>query len=306
MTDQSFTRPGAVDLSTLAQQSASHGGASYVMQLDEASFDSVVARSMQYPVVIELYSPRANAQSVSDTLIAETNAAGGKWLLARVNVDAEQRIAAAMQVQAVPTVMAVIGGQVAPLFQGTRDEAEIKGVLEQLSQVAIANGLTGRAEPVAGGAVAAQPGAEGGPAKPAGDPRFAAADAALAAGDFATAVTEFEKMLAATPADAEAQQGLAQSKLFQRSMEFNPAEVVQRSAAEPDDIEVQLQAADLELINGDAAASFERILELVRENRDADVREQLRLRLLELFDAVGKADPAVLKARRKLSTALFA
>ncbi len=309
MTAESFNRPGAVDLSALGQpaapQTTGRGGASYVQDLDEASFDAVVSRSMQYPVVIELHSARANAQEVSDALIAATNAAGGKWLLARVDVDAQPRIAAALQVQAVPTVIAVIAGQVAPLFQGTRDAAEIQAVLEQLGQVAIANGLTGRAEPVAA-STPDQAGADGEAATPQVDPRFAAADQAMVAGDFPTAVAEFEKVLAAAPADQEAVQGLAQAKLLQRSMTFDPAAIVARASAEPGDVEAQLQAADLELINGDAVAAFDRVLELIRENRDADLREQLRLRLLELFDAVGKTDPAVLKARRKLSTALFA
>lgn len=304
MTSESFSRPGAVDLSSVAAAApAATGGAraSYVMDLDEASFDAVVNRSMQYPVVLELWSPRAGAEQMSAVLAELTNAADGRWLLARVNVDEQVRIAQALQVQAVPTVIAVIAGQLAPLFQGTKDRAEIEPVLAQLSQVAVANGLTGRAEPVA----MAQP-AAGVETAPSSDPRFAAADAALASGDFTTAVAEFEKVLAQAPGDAEATQGLAQSKLLERSMAFNPEQIVARAAAEPDNVDVQLDAADMELINGDPAACFERILELIRENRDPEVRERLRLRILELFDAVGKTDPTVLKARRKLSTALFA
>lgn len=306
MTSESFSRPGAIDLSSLANSSAtttpSHGG-SWVLDLDEASFEQVLNRSMQYPVVIELWSPRAGADPMSATLAELTNGAAGRWLLARVNVDEQPRIAQALQVQAVPTVIAVIAGQLAPLFQGTKDRAEVQAVLDQLSQVAVANGLTGRAEPVG---PAAAP-ADGEPEAPqVGDPRFKAADEALAAGDFATAVSEFEKVLNQTPGDAEATQGLAQSKLLLRSMSFNPEEIITRSQAEPDNVDVQLEAADLELINGAPAAAFDRILELIRENREPEVRERLRVRILELFDAVGKTDPAVLKARRKLSTALFA
>ncbi len=309
MTSQSFSRPGAVDLSQLASAPGSSSGGpsstgaaagSYVQQVGEADFDAVVRKSSLHPVVMELYSPRAGAQDLSDSLIELTNAANGRWLLARVNVDAETRIAQAMGISAVPTVVVLIGGQLAPLFQGTKDRAEVQSYLDQVSQIAVANGLTGRAEPVGPAAPA-----EVSPAAPVVDPKFAAADAALEAGDFDTAVAEFEKLLVSSPSDVEATQGLAQAKLLQRSMRFDPATIVATASAEPSNWAAQLDAADLELINGDPAACFERILQVIRETRE-DEREAARVRLLELFQVVGNADPTVLKARRKLSTALFA
>ncbi|MEL4504606.1 tetratricopeptide repeat protein [Luteococcus sp. H138] len=313
MTSQSFNRPGAVDLSSLAAAApatsnagaASTGAAagSYVQQVGEADFDAVVRKSATHPVIMELYSPRANAQELSDVLISATNAAGGRWLLARVNIDAEQRIAQAMGVQAVPTVVAIIGGQLAPLFQGTKPAEEVQAYLDQVSQIALANGLTGRAEPVGPAAPAAD--AEAPEAAPAVDPRFADADAALQSGDYGTAVAEFQKILDMAPADQEAIQGLAQAKLLERSASFDPQAIVAAANTEPQNWDAQLDAADLELINGDPAAAFDRILQIIRETRDEE-RERARLRLLELFDVVGKADKAVLKARRQLSTALFA
>lgn len=312
MTYDSFNRPGAIDLSALGSsaQASSNAGAgstgaaagSYVQQVGEADFDAMVRKSVTHPVVMELYSPRANAQELSDTLIDATNKAGGRWLLARVNIDAEQRIAQAMGVQAVPTVVAIIGGQLAPLFQGTKTAEEVQAYLDQLVQVAVANGLTGRAEPV--GTAAPDPAGDQ-PTDPATDPRFAEADAALQAGDYAKAIEEFQKVLDQSPTDPEATQGLAQSKLLERSTRFDPQAIVQTANDEPTNWDAQLDAADLELINGDPAAAFNRVLQMIRETRDED-RERARLRLLELFDVVGKADKAVLKARRQLSTALFA
>ncbi|WP_420175318.1 co-chaperone YbbN [Luteococcus sp. OSA5] len=311
MTSESFNRPGAIDLSSLAGAAASPNAGpdstgaaagSFVQQVGEADFDAVVRKSTTHPVIMELYSPRANAQDLSDILIQATNQAAGRWLLARVNIDAEQRIAQAMGVQAVPTVVAIIGGQLAPLFQGTKPAEEVQAYLDQVTQIAVANGLTGRAEPVG----PAAPQSEGEPeAAPKADPRFAAADAALEAGDYATAVAEFQKVLDQSPADAEALQGLAQSKLLERSTRFDPQAIVTTANAEPENWDVQMDAADLELINGDPAAAFDRLLQIIRETRD-EQREAARVRLLELFDVVGKTDKAVLKARRQLSTALFA
>lgn len=310
MTSESFNRPGAVDLSSLAAQqpAASHGGpastgaagGSFVQQVGEQDFDAVVQKSATHPVIMELYSPRANAQELSDVLIEATNQAGGRWLLARVNIDAETRIAQALGVQSVPTVVAVIGGQLMPLFQGTKPADEVRAYLDQVAQVAVANGLTGRAQPVG----PAQP-ADGGEEQPKADPRFAAADAALEKGDYQAAVEEFQKVLDQSPADAEATQGLAQSRLLLRSTSFDPQKIVDTALSEPTNWAVQMDAADLELINGDPKAAFDRLLQVIRETRE-DEREAARVRLLELFDVVGKTEPTVLKARRQLSTALFA
>ena len=116
---------GAVDLSSLSNASAAQPGApegqTWVTELTEAGFDQVAQQSMQFPVVLELYSPRdPQGEQVSQALASATNAAQGRWLLARVDVDAEPRIAQALQATAVPYVLALIGGQAAPLFQGTR------------------------------------------------------------------------------------------------------------------------------------------------------------------------------------------
>ena len=267
-------------------------GASYVLELDEQSFEPTIQLSVKHPVVIELHSPRANAQSLSDDLIALANAAGGKYLLARVDVDAFPQIAAAFGVQAVPTVIGVVGGQLVPLFQGTRPKAEVEAILAQLLQAAAGAGVVGIADPVSIDA-------DAGP-----DPRFAAADEALSAGDFTRAVAEFDRILAQTPNDPEAKAGRAQASLLARVSALDPAQVLADAAARPTDVDAQLAAADTELMGGATQQAFNRLLELIRNTAGTE-RETVRLRLLELFETVGNADPAVLKARRDLMSALF-
>lgn len=58
------------------------------------------------------------------------------------------------------------------------------------------------------------------------------------------------------------------------------------------------------MLAGRPEAAFKRLIELVRQT-SASERETVRVRLLELFEVVGNADPAVLKARRDLMSALF-
>ena len=301
---QNFSRPGAVDLSglTAAQptENAAPGGANYAVEVTEASFEAIAQQSMRYPVVLLLVSGRdASSSQVQRDLTQTINAAQGRLLLGLVDVDTQPRIAQALGVAAVPTAIALLGGQMAPLFQGTRDRADIQAVVDQIVQVAAANGLAGRAAPQP---VAADAGESAGE-EAALDPRFTAADEALQTGDFKQAVAEFDKLLKANPRDTEAQAGRAQASLLLRTSNLD-AQVIAAAEAHPDDLDAQLAAADLELITGDAQAAFDRLIDLIRRTSGPE-RDQVRVRLLELFDTMDGADPVVKKARRALSMALF-
>lgn len=292
----SFNLGRALDLSGIvaaAKAPPPPPGATYVTDVDTAALEPLLAQSAKFPIVLELNSPRANAAEMSADLEELANAAGGAYLLARVNVDAEPQIAAALGIQAVPTVIAVIAGQLAPLWQGTRSKEDAKVLLDQVLQVAAANGITGRAQPVSVDASA-------GP-----DPRYAAADDAMAAGDFELAVAEFDKLLNATPADAEAKAGRAQASLLARVTKVTDPEAALRAAdARPDDRDAQLAAADVDLTQGRLEQAFARVISVIR-NASGEARDSARVRLLELFETVSPEDPAVLKARRDLMSALF-
>ncbi len=298
MTSAQFHSSRAMDLSGIvaaAKAPPVPAGASFVAEVDERSFEAVMQLSMRHPIVVELFSPRANADDLSQALIELANAAGGQYLLARVNVDTAPGIAQAFGVQAVPTVFGVVAGQLAPLFQGTTPKAEAAAVIGQLLAAAAANGLVGRADPVAGGA---------GEDPDQADPRYAEADAALERGDFAAARVEFDKILAATPNDPEAIAGRAQAGLLARVAVLEPTVTLRAAASAPDDVAAQLAAADVEIISGNAPAAFARLVALVRDT-SGPVREEVKARLLELFETLGNADPAVLKGRRDLMSALF-
>ena len=293
-----------LDLSKLAQPPAP-AGVSYVRDVDESNFEAVVGLSLQHPVVLELTLPSAaETHAVDEALIEVTNQAEGRWLLARVDVGRTPAIAQALRVQAVPTVLVVIGGQARPLFQGTRDKAEIKAALDQVAQVALANGVTGRAQPVPGGATVSAAAADSLGDEPPIDPRFAPADAALEKGDLAGAVIEFDKLLAANPRDAEAAAGKAQVSLVLRAAELDPDTVLADADAAPDDIDAQLAAADADMVAGRSQAAFARLIATIRATSDK-TRERVRVRLVELFSTLPPQDPALAQARRDLTTALF-
>jgi putative thioredoxin len=174
---------------------------------------------------------------------------------------------------------------------------QVEAAIDQLLKAAVANGMVGRAEPAGSESSAdAEP-------EPDADPRYAAADDALQRGDFAAAREEFDKLLQANPNDAGAQAGKAQAGLFARAALLDPQSTL-AAANGSDDLNSQLAAADAEMITGEADAAFKRLIGLIKR-LSGEEQNQVRVRLLELFETLGNGDERVLRARRDLMTALF-
>lgn len=303
-----FSRPGAIDLSALKQPASrpapaggsAEAGGSYVIDVDEASFQiAALEASMSYVVVLGLWSPRsAQSGAFNDSLAAVVDTYAGQLVLARVDVDANPQIAQALQVQGVPYVAGLVKGQPVPLFQGTVEEAEMRRFFDELVKIAAENGLTGRAQP-SGAAVVGDA-----PAEEPEDPRFTAAEDAFMASDFETAVAEYEKLRVQYPADVEVAERLARVKWLSRTTGADLQAARAAAGDRPDDVDAQMLVADLDISGGHVEDAFERLLDLVRSTT-GDERDRIRERLLELFTVVGIADPSVMAARRALATALY-
>ncbi|MFG3047736.1 tetratricopeptide repeat protein [Streptomyces sp. NPDC048241] len=291
-------------------EAARHGGAGavspadLVIDVDEAGFEQeVLQRSAEVPVVIDFWAewcqPCKQLSPVLERLAVEYN---GRFLLAKVDVDANQMLMQQFGVQGIPAVFAVVAGQALPLFQGAADEQQIRETLDQLIQVAEQRfGLTGlTVDPDA--APGAAPAAE----VPEGpyDALLAAAVQALDAGDLGGAVQAYKNVLNDDPANTEAKLGLAQAELLQRVQNLDPQAVRRDAAEKPGDADAQIAAADLDLVGGHVEDAFGRLIETVSRTAGDD-RDAVRRRLLELFEVVGADDPRVVAARRALARALF-
>ena len=266
--------------------------ASLVFDVDEASFNDVVAISDRVPVVIDLWAEWCGpCKQLSPALERVTEDYGGRLVLAKVDVDANPRLQQAFGVQSIPTVVAIVKGQPVPLFQSAVPEAQIRAYFDELLKLASENGVTG---------YAVTDGAEPEPAGPA----HPEAEEALAKGDFDTAENLFKAALASSPADEEAKFGLARAGLGRRLIDKEPADLIAAAEANPKDVEAAKAAADAEVVGGNASGAFTRLISLIRTTAGEE-KESLRLRVLELFEVLGADDPAVTKARTALMRALF-
>ncbi|MCX4971333.1 tetratricopeptide repeat protein [Streptomyces sp. NBC_00620] len=280
--------------------------ASLVIDVDEAGFErDVLQRSTEVPVVIDFWAewcePCKQLSPVLERLAAEYN---GRFVLAKIDVDANQMLMQQFGIQGIPAVFAVVAGQALPLFQGAAGEAQIRGTLDQLVQVAEERfGLTGLvvdpdAEPGSAPVEAAE--APAGPY----DALLEAAVQALDAGDFGGAVQAYKNVLSDDPGNTEAKLGLAQAELLQRVAGADPQQVRKDAAEKLGDAQAQIAAADLDLVGGHVEDAFGRLIDTVQRTAGSD-RDAVRLRLLELFEVVGADDPRVIAARRALARALF-
>jgi putative thioredoxin len=257
-------------------------GGVIIIDVTEATFASeVVERSMTTPVVIDFWAgwcgPCKQLSPLLEKLALE---GGGAWVLAKVDVDANPRLAQMFRVQGIPMVYAVIGGQPVDAFTGVVPEAQLRQW------------------------IAALLGAAGAEVEVAEDPALEAADDALAAGDLDAAEQAYRKMLSDHPADASAEAGLAQVGLLKRVSGVNPQQVLAAARAAPDDVSAQSLAADVEVMGGDAEQAYARLVDLIRRSTGED-RDRIRAHLISLFAVAGSDDPAVAAARRALANALF-
>ena len=315
MTVPQFSRPGAIDLSALrrpagtpsatgsgsATAAAPGGGYTIDITSEQSLRSDVVERSMSAVVLVSFWSPQVPASvEINAVLGMLADEYAGRFLFARLDIEGQPDLAQALGIPQVPLVVAALRGQLAPLIQEPLPEPEMRALVDQILESAVANGVAGIVEPAGpiSGAAAAE--------EPADEPvsRFPEAEAALLSGDLDAAIEGYEEGLRSSPADPEASLGLAQAKLLKRTQGVDMTAAREAAASRPEDVSAQTLAADLDLIGGNVEDAFGRLIDLVRRTT-GDERDVARGHLIEMFGVVGDADPRVAKARQQLASALF-
>ncbi|HEY2315221.1 MAG TPA: tetratricopeptide repeat protein [Streptosporangiaceae bacterium] len=325
-----FSLHGAIDLGArqaavqrrqrAAEQGSAAGGeqgaqSGLIIEVTDETFNTdVVARSRTVPVVLDLWAewcgPCKQLGPILEKLATEAN---GAFVLAKVDVDANPQLSAALQVQSIPMVVAIVAGQVADGFLGAIPEAQVREWLGQVMQVAEQLGVR------PGGATGLSPEGQGSQGEPAdgqvaGYPDgiadsgpgavFAEAQDAMERGDMDAAAAAFEKVLEANPGDPVATMGLGQVGLIRRVESYDQAAARRAAESQPDDAQAQARMADIDLATGQIEAAFQRLLDTIRRT-SGDERDTARKHLVSLFEIFPPRDPRVAKARTTLSSLLF-
>jgi putative thioredoxin len=307
-----FSLYGAVDLSARqaaaqrrqqaarsAETGASGNGeaSAFVIDVTEETFNTeVAARSRTTPVIVDLWADWCGpCKQLSPVLEKLANEAAGAWVLAKIDVDANPRLAQAFQAQSIPMVVAIIGGQMVDAFLGAMPEAQVR---QWLTQVLAAADQLGVQSAAGDGAADAVADADAMP------PAYAEAQAAMERGDMDAAASVLEKALAETPADPVLKSWLAQVNLIKRVGAYDQAAVRRDAAARPGDVDAQLKVADIEFATGRTEEAFDRLLGTIKRT-SGDERDKARRHLIDLFEIFPPDDPQVKRARSQLTALLF-
>lgn len=292
---------GIIDLAALKQPAGPAPGSTgapsqHEVAVTEQGLEQLVADSQQIPTLMLVTSARvAEGEQFLASLRRAVDAQNGAIRLAIVDADTQQRVASALRVQQLPTLLLLILGQMQPIVQSVLPDAEVDNLISQVLELAQQQGLD-----TTGAGEAAQEAPEEEPMPP----LIAEAYEAIERGDLDAAVVAYEKQLAETPADAEAKAGLATVSLMRRTQGIDAAKVREDAAQKPTDREAQLLVADLDMLGGHVDDAFARLLDQLR-GADQETKDALRARLLELFEVAGPADPRVPAARKRLANLLY-
>ena len=287
----------AVDLSSLGKPAPEAIATPGIAVNQENLIAEILPSSNQKVVILICWSPRSEQAISLLEVMGKYHQAdlleNGEpaWILGTVNVDAEVQVAQALQIQSVPIAIAIIQEQMVPLFEAVPTPEQIRLVIDKVIGLAAERGV---GQALAKSEVMEAP----------IEPEEIAAMEALEKSDLLGAKAQYEKWLARKPGDALAKLGLAQTELIIRVKDLDPNEVMTLAGSNPNEITIQLKAADVEIASGLNKEAFARMIRFVKTS-EGDEKKVAREHLLQLFALVDPSDPDLIAARKELASALY-
>lgn len=275
----------------------------YIQEVTTSSFQqAVLQKSHDVPVVVDFWAtwcgPCKTLGPMLEKLAAES---GGSFILAKVDVDTNQQLAAQFNVQGIPTVIGFRDGAPVDQFTGAVPErairdwldrllpSELDMIVDQARDAAIAGNLD-TAERLFRGALEVQADHQ-------------EAGTGLAALLIASGRQDEALIILGKLAVTEEVERLQSAARLATSRGSDVSEIVKRLDDDPENSDIKIELAMALAARAEYEPALDRLLEVIRARGDA--KEEARKAMLDVFEVLGDGHPLTTTYRRELANALF-